>query len=198
MEHAGSFEAKSGISKVLDNQRIYWRRAKKGDKKLTHLSADLILSLVKLFCCLWKRTQHTERIQHNMWILLKRYWRAKYREHIKFQTIYFDRTMRYVEATKNAEYRAVVEKSRKTQTQIQIQVKIQIQMKIQWVDRWKPQNMWNIGRQQQRWRRVHSQERRSGSKELIYPQLCVLYLYLCMFCICIWICEAEYTGEGAS
>ena len=39
--------------------------------------------------------------------------------------------MRYVEATKNAEYRAVVEKSRQTQIQIQIQVKIQIQMKIQ-------------------------------------------------------------------
>ena len=60
MEHAGSFEAKSGISEVSLVISDYGGTAAKraeSEKKLTHLSADLILSLVKLFLCFSKSTE---------------------------------------------------------------------------------------------------------------------------------------------
>ena len=61
MEHTGSFDAKPGISEVLNNQRIFWF-GKKGSRlqKMTHLSADLIHSLVKLFVVAFERAHTTQ------------------------------------------------------------------------------------------------------------------------------------------
>ena len=98
IEHAGSFEAKSGISEVSLVISDYGGTAAKrvvGAKKLTHLSADLILSLVKLFLCFSKSTErgwghvkvqnfYWESRKKEAWIfLLKRHWRAKNMEAIK-------------------------------------------------------------------------------------------------------------------